>query len=188
MEGLYISSEGHWSEYVAKSKPVQQDANRSILNQYDDESNNQYIYVCCSVWCQAMPHWATAYLTLYLPLFTSNLSQCILAHPLEAPCSALPSRHGYRTRPSVSSSRCDQRASRFYRHFICQPAQRGEDDMSRGSAKGGVPASQDYTTSHVTKHGAALYWSGVTMNGRLRDSFPLLIPQMLVGLTRKTKE
>lgn len=65
-----------------------------------------------------------------------------LVHPLEAP---LPDGHGHLTWPSVSSSCCDQRASCFHLHWIFQPAQRREEDMSSASGKGGVPASQDYT-------------------------------------------
>lgn len=49
-----------------------------------------------------------------------------LEAPFTLPITPLPRRQRYRTRCWVCSSCCDQKVTRFHRHWICQPAQRGK--------------------------------------------------------------
>lgn len=66
-----------------------------------------------------------------------------------------------------------------------------------GAGKGGVPASQDNTTSLTVSHSTeqacveTVVWTSlnwISAGERLADSFKVLVPGMLVGLTQKTKE
>lgn len=151
--------------------------------------------VGCWSRCQAMSHWATPHLTLSPALHF----QPHPVHSCSPPGSSIPSplwSYGYRTRSSVCSSCCDQRASRFHRRFISQPAQRGGGGYTFCGSGGKVvylphKITRHHWRCHIARSRLVLkQWHGPLWTGlvRVKDSFKVLVPGMLVGLTQKTKE
>lgn len=123
-------------------------------------------------WCLAMLLWATTHLTLSSPLFTFNLSLCTPAHPLEALYPPLSGCHGYPTQCSVSSSCCDQRASRFHRHWIFQPAQLGGVHVLREWERWCPCLTRlhcVYITEGVASQGTGSGWSSVMAHLKLEQ-------------------
>lgn len=129
----------------------------------------------------------------YHQLFTSNLTQCTLVHPLEAPS------------PPLSGHMVTVHGPQFAPVAVIRERPVSTGALSLSLHSGGWHVLWEwgkvvYLPHKITRHHWRCHiarsrlvlkqWHGPLWTGlvRVKDSFKVLVPGMLVGLTQKTKE